>query len=103
MALLYITEYSNAAQSDGVPIQAGQEPALVYQTPVVIGAGSLQSALFNAGTRFVRVHADVICSVAFGISPTAVAQTQNRMAANQTEFFGVPPGGAHRLAVIAST
>ena len=41
MPLLYITEYANAAQSDGVPIQAGQEPALGYQTPAGIGGGSL--------------------------------------------------------------
>lgn len=102
MALLYITEYKNAAMSDGVAVQAGQEPGL-YQTPVVIGVGSLQSALFHTDTRFIRVHTDAICSIACAVNPTAIAQTQNRMAANQTEFFGVPPGGTHRLAVIAST
>lgn len=102
MALLYVTEYANAAMSDGVAVQAGQEPG-IYQTPIAIGGGSVLSAVFNANTRFVRVHTDVICSIAFGTSPTAVTNTQNRMAANSTEFFGVPPGGAHRLAVISST
>lgn len=100
MALLYITEYANAVMSDGVPVQAGQEPS-IDQTPVAIGGGSLQSAAFNANTRFVRLHTDAICSVVFGESPTAVTNTQKRMAANSTEFFGVVPG--QKVAVISST
>ncbi len=100
MALLYITEYATLAVISGTEVPVGQEPG-IYQTPVAIGAGSLQSAAFNAETRFVRLHTDAICSVAFGANPTAVAQTQNRMVVGQTEFFGVNP--SQKLAVIAST
>jgi len=52
---------------------------------VAIGAGSVQSSAFNAKTRFVRLHADAICSIEFGTNPTAAATTA-RMAAGQTEF-----------------
>ncbi len=100
MAVLYISEYQNAALSyDGPAVPAGHEPSVAEQH-VSIGMSSAPSAAFNARTRFVRLHCDVICSVAFGLAPTAVT-TEKRMAAGQTEFFGVTPG--YIVAVIANT
>ena len=99
MAVLYITEYQRLAAAQGAQVAAGQEPSVAEQN-VAIGAGSLASAAFNARTNFVRLHSDAICSVAFGAAPTAVA-TAKRMAANQTEFFGVNPG--QKVAVITNT
>jgi len=103
MAVLYISEYVTQPW-DGVAntIPAGLEPALVTQT-VAIGAEA-KSAAFNARTRFVRVHTDAICSVLFGANPTATTSSP-RMAANQTEFFGVDPSQVSglKLSVIANT
>lgn len=96
MAKLYVSEYIKA------PDRAApqQEPSIVEQTPVVIGAGSLQSAAFNAKTGVVRIHTDAICSIAFGGDPTATADSK-RMAADQTEYFAVGPG--QKVAVITNT
>ena len=98
MAVLYISEYDNVATDNRGMVQAGQEPAIATQT-VAIGVAA-QSAAFNARTRFVRIHTDAICSVAFGANPTATTSSA-RMAANQTEFFGVVPG--HKVSVISNT
>jgi hypothetical protein len=101
MAKLFISEYKfmGKMQASKEDIAAPQEPALVVQTPVVIGAGSLQSVAFNEQTRFVRLHNDVICSVKFGDNPTATADDA-RLAANGTEYFGVVPG--QKVAVITN-
>lgn len=103
MAKAYITEYTNRAQDGNNQFfDGGLEPPVAEPTPVVIGAGSLQSAAFNANTTIVRVHVDAICSIAFGTNPTATVNTR-RMAANATEYFGVPKGQSFKLAVIANT
>jgi hypothetical protein len=100
MAILDVTHYRDLAlASVGGAVQAGREPALSNQQ-VAIGAGSVQSAVFPSGTKMVRVHTDVACRVAFGSSPTAAA-TSMRMAAGQTEYFGVMEG--HKVAVIQTT
>jgi len=99
MAKLYVTEFRNvgaATEMFLLPLA----PPVVDQTPVAIGVGSVQSAAFNAGTRFVRLHADAICSIAFGADPTATANNA-RLAANQTEYFAVSPD--HKVAVITNT
>jgi hypothetical protein len=75
------------------------EPSRVVQQ-VDVGAGSVQSAPLSDVTRFVRLHSDVTCRIAFGPSPTASAASQ-RLVAGATEFFGVVPG--QRIAVIQST
>ena len=98
MALLYISEYQGVAQVHG-GLSAPQEPALVDQTPLSIG-GAVQSAAFQASTKVIRVHCDAICSIAFGTNPTATTSNK-RLAANQTEYFGVLPG--QFLSVIANT
>lgn len=102
MAVLYITEYAEmqigpAGRVGAMPM----EPPLAEQT-VAIAAGSAASVAFNVGTRFVRLHTDAICSVEFGLSPTATA-TKGRMAANQTEYRGVPLGLSYQVAVITNT
>ena len=100
MALFYIAEFSELVQAGPVPI-ARAPGTTAPQTPVVIGATSLQSAAFAAGTRFVRLHTDAVCSFLIGTNPTAIAQGSMRMAANQTEYFGVDAGD--KVAVIATT
>jgi len=55
----------------------------------------------NAKTTFVRLHTDAICSIKFGVNPTASATTA-RMAAGRTEYHGVPLGQAYKVAVITN-
>ena len=105
MATLYITEFQALGQSGmptwgttNGPTQAAQQPPIAEQT-VAIGA-STQSAAFNAATVLVRLHTDAICSVLFGTNPTATTASA-RLAAGQTEYFGVAPG--MKVAVITNT
>ena len=102
MAFLYLTEYGGA-QNGGI-VSIAQGPAIITQK-LAIGAET-KSAAFNANTRIIRVHVDAICSVAIGpigaagTGPTA-AITSKRMAADNTEYFGVNPG--EKLSVISNT
>lgn len=102
MATLYITEFVDCPR-DGQGRALGQfanQPPIAEQT-VAIAVGSNQSAQFNSATKFVRVHADVICSIEFGTNPAATA-TKARMAAGQTEYFGVN-ANATKIAVIQNS
>lgn len=100
MPHLYVSEYSHQARdADGATLPSGREPAVTTQK-VAIGGTSTQSAAFSERTQFIRVHADAICSVAFGADPTATAGAM-RLAANQTEFIGVRAGD--KLAVITNS
>lgn len=102
MAVLYITEYADAAHAASTEaILALQEPANAEQT-VAIAAGSAQSAAFKSNTRFVRLNSDVACSVEFGTNPTATATTA-RLGANLDRLMGVPVGAAYKVAVITNT
>lgn len=100
MAILYISEYARSGISlNGQALAAGEEPALVTQI-LGIGTSSITSSSFNVNTKFIRIHADAICSFAIGESPQATT-AKARLAANQTEYFSVFPG--HKIAVITNT
>jgi hypothetical protein len=102
MATLYVAEYkllsSTLSSLNFAPVttQAPQEPPTTEQV-VSIAASSTASQPFNQSTTLIRVHADSICSVAIGTNPTATT-TNKRLAANQTEYFGVAAG--QQIAVI---
>lgn len=110
MAVLYIKEYESlGTPGEGGNAQIAKEPPVAEQT-VAIGGASVQSAAFNARTRFIRLECDVICAVAIGPNPIATTQTTTntnaaggggRMAANDKEYLGVSPG--HKAAVISTT
>jgi hypothetical protein len=91
MGKLYISEYVGIA-AGAIPIQ----PPLAKQT-LSIGPGSVASAAFQKATKIIRLHCDAICFVAFDVDPVAT-MTDERMAANQTEYFAIHPG--HKVAVI---
>ena len=100
MAVVYIEEFPESpVGKNGQIIPAGRQPSLATQV-VSITVGSLQSAAFNAKTKFIRMHADSVCSYLFGSNPTATTTTP-RMAANQTEYFAVNAGD--KVAVISNT
>jgi hypothetical protein len=96
MAALYISEH-NAGASAGLPLV--RWPALATQV-VAIGGGSQQSNPFGGGTRIIRVHSDVVCSIFIGPNPTATT-LHPRFSANQTEYMEVNAGD--QIAVIANT
>jgi hypothetical protein len=75
-------------------------PPVAEQT-VAVGAGSVQSAVFNNNTNLVQLCADVNCSVEFGTNPTATTTTM-RLPSNVIIYFGLAQTGL-RLAVIANT
>lgn len=101
MSTAYIQEYSEMPKINGQVLLVGQEPAAVTQTPVTFTGTAGQSAAFGANTKFVRIHVDGIASVKFGTNPTAVANTDARMVAGTTEFFGVTP--THKVSFVTST
>ena len=98
MALLYIWEFSEIVSRHGTMI--GKAPGIRQQTPLSIGGAPVQSLPFTAGTSYIRMHCDAICSIDIGENPTATT-SKARMAANQTEYMGVNPGDS--LSVIANT
>jgi len=99
MATLFITELEAPPLSNGGVLAVAKLPSVAQQT-VAVGAGSLQSNAFNALTKLVRLHTDVVCSVNIGANPTASATTM-RLAANSTEYFAVNPGD--KVAVITNS
>lgn len=99
MAVLYVTEFDELGKGEPGLAQIAKQPPIAEQT-VAVGGASTPSATFNASTRFVRLHTDVICSFEFGSTPTATT-SDARMAADNTEYFGVLPG--QKVAVISNT
>jgi hypothetical protein len=98
MATLYVTEFSKAGTNPNGTTQIAVMPPLAEQI-VVVGAGSLSSAAFNAATTLIRVATDASCSIAIGTSPAATT-SKLRLAANTVEYFGVSAGD--KIAVIAN-
>ena len=101
---LYISEYASPPIMNGLQIAAGAWPVITVQRIEITGS-SVQSAAFNAATKFVRLNCTAVCAVAAGLNPTASTGADGvseRLAANQTEFF-VPLEPALIVAVIATT
>ena len=104
MATLYVSEYRQLASVPSatnyapMPGQAPQEPSLADQTIAITGSPTSSQA-FGGYTALIRVHCDAICSIAIGANPTATT-TSKRLAAGQTEYFGVSP--QHFISVIAN-
>lgn len=101
MSTMYVTEYTDSGLLLG-GVTLGSEPGL-DQTPVTFTATAGSSAAFKNNTRMVRVHVDGIASILFGTAPTAVANTNKRMAASTTEQFLVPMGQAFKVSAVTST
>jgi hypothetical protein len=103
MSVAYVTEFAQLMPSPvGGQGQIAMQPAIA-STAVSFTATHGESAAFNAATRLVRIHVDGIASVQFGTAPTAVAGTDFRMAAGQTEYFGVPPGGSYKVSFVTAS
>lgn len=90
MATLWITEFSNlgTTKSGNNTVQAPFVPGVAEQA-ITISGTSAQSAAFNTNTRFVMLHTDTACYLAWGSNPTAT--TYQLMAADETRFYSVNP------------
>jgi hypothetical protein len=100
MAFLWIAEYQSMANVPNSSAQMPVEPPLTTQK-IAIGVAHAESALLQAGTRFVCVATDTACSIAYGTSPVATT-TDRRRPAGLTEYAAVPEGGTFMLSVIAN-
>ena len=100
MPSLYVSEYASVVVVQGAVVPAPLEPAVTTQK--ITFTTATQSAALNAQTRFVRLHADANCHVAFGANPTATASSA-RLASGTTEFFGVGEGQGLKLSVYDGT
>lgn len=96
MSTLYITEYGQRAM-DGALI----EPAVATQA-ITFTSSNVQSAVFQASTRYVRLQADATCTVYFGSNPTAVTNQPTRLVLNVPEVFAVK-GNTSQLKVAVIT
>lgn len=97
---LLIRQYTRLAHDEGGrTLPAGQEPGYDSVLPIDVVTGNVQ---IRPGTRFIRLHADgAACHFVLGADNTVTATTlAAKMAAAQTEFFGVTPNGSVWLAVI---
>ena len=94
---LYLAEFTGPP-AVSVYYQAAPAPA-IRTTVVPITGASVQSLVFTATTKLVRVHCDISCYVAFGANAAATDQSM-LLGAGQTEYFTVIPG--QRLAVLTA-
>lgn len=101
MAKLYVTEYEHMVELAGGRLPVGKEPAVATQAVTYTGTAAA-SAAFNIRTKFVRIHTDGICSIVFGTAPVADLNSA-RMAAGQTEYFGVPGENSYKVSAIVNT
>lgn len=97
MSTLYITELNTPVLDTSVINQ----PEVASQTVTVSGT-TAASAAFQTQTNVIRIQCDGICSVKFGLAPTATTGNM-RMTAGQTEYFHIPQGGAFKVAAITNT
>lgn len=101
MSKLYITEYEHMIELAGGRLPVGKEPKVAGQAFSFTGTPGV-SAAFNIRTKFVRIHTDGICSVAFGTAPTATIDDA-RLASGQTEYFGIEPQSSYKVSAITNT
>lgn len=90
MGKLYVSEFGELAIGRA---QAMALPPLRTQIVDYSGTSAKTTQAFGENTRMIRVHTDSICSIAVGPQATITATTTDqRMAADQTEYYGVSPG-----------
>ena len=101
MAKLYISEYATIS---ALPNHSGQmpfEPPLTEQV-LDFTSGVARSNPFQPLTRMLRLNADATCSLIIGANPTATT-ANGRLAADRTEYRGVPEGAAFKVSVVSNT
>jgi len=98
MADLHIQEYVELGRVSGGSVPVGMEPPVAIQKTTYT-ITSVQSGAINAKTNFVRVIATGDSKIAFGVDPTATANSM-LIKAGVAEYFGVPVGSGYKIAAI---
>lgn len=98
-----ISEYSDILQTIRGAGQVAQDPPIAVQI-LALSASSVQSAAFNAATRYIEitvsgVDARIVNNTA---NPVADASTSQRVAVG-TMYRGVTLGAGNKIAVITAT
>lgn len=89
-----VREYLNQARdARGNVLPVGEEPALV--ATAITATGTSAQHTFNAETRFAFIHTENIMNWAMTAdhNPTAVVGGAGRLAAEESIFLGIAPGG----------
>jgi hypothetical protein len=106
MSVLYITEFADVSHIGGGTSSIGAIPITAKQA-ITTSATAAQSAAFQNNTKVVRLHNDTTApiSVAFGLNPTAITNSDMRMAVNTTEYFDISGvlGDGYKVSAIVST
>jgi len=94
VAVVNVAEYAVLATNanGGIQIPLGT-PLTTYD--VAVGSSATAGPILNLTTKMVRMNTDVSCT------SNNVTATDARMAANQTEYWGVP-GPGFMISVITS-
>lgn len=106
MTKLYIQEFRSVATIDA---ESGGGTILPYPpiaTQVVdYTAGATNSVAFNVLTKFIQVETDAICSVRLSLAsaPVSATVTDQRMAANEKQPFGVQSPTPMVISAITNT
>lgn len=93
MGVFTVTEYHRSGRTkEGLPIQAGEEPAVEIQSNSFTTA--VPSAAFNNATTFIRFYSDISCKIKFGKDNTIDASVGNAtpVSAGHAEYFFVKGG-----------
>ena len=100
MPTVYISELANLTTpgSFGTPVQApfvGNGTVAEQSFAISVTSSMSSTAGWNASTRFIMVNTDTACFLKFGGTTASLTATTSahRMAANETRFYGVNPGG----------
>jgi hypothetical protein len=91
----YISGFTGILGARGTNMQVAYGET--EEQTVTTSGSSVQSSAFNVATKVIRVHTDTACKIKINSNPTATA-TSMRLAADQTEYFGVN-GGTDKIAV----
>lgn len=98
MAVLYITEFKTITTplsfASG-PVQCPYAGYALTEKTIALTASSTSCSTFSAECRFIMVNTDTTSFLAFSPNSTAPTATTSghRMAANETRFYGIQPGG----------
>jgi hypothetical protein len=89
-----VSEYVNVklVQTPGGSFaQCPEGPPLAVQYVDYTAGAAATTNAFNPKAKFLRIQVDSICARRLGSAPVAVAATDERMSAEQTEYLGLPP------------
>jgi hypothetical protein len=100
LATIYITELENLTtpKAFGTAVQApfiGNGAVAEQSFAISVTSSMSTTSGWSTSTRFVMVHTDTACFLKFGGTTATITATTSahRVAANETRFYGVNPGG----------